>query len=63
MTSYFVRLSFEDVPDLPLRRFLNRIPTSFALDKEQVERLIATRRICCAATRSISACWPVCERR
>lgn len=44
VTSYFVRLSFEDVPDLPLRRFLNRIPTSFALDKEQVERLIATGR-------------------
>ncbi|MDM0066092.1 patatin-like phospholipase family protein [Variovorax sp. J31P207] len=44
VTSYFVRLSFEDVPDLPLRRFLNRIPTSFALDNEQVERLIATGR-------------------
>ncbi|MDN8614396.1 patatin-like phospholipase family protein [Variovorax ginsengisoli] len=44
VTSYFVRLSFEDVPNLPLRRFLNRIPTSFALDKEQVERLIATGR-------------------
>ncbi|MDM0048080.1 patatin-like phospholipase family protein [Variovorax sp. J22R115] len=44
VSSYFIRLSFEDVPDLPLRRFLNEIPTSFALDKEQVARLIATGR-------------------
>jgi len=32
------------VPDLPLRRFLNEIPTSFALSTEQVDRLIATGR-------------------
>lgn len=44
VSSYFVQLSFEDVPDVPLRRFLNEIPTSFALDKEQVARLIATGR-------------------
>ncbi|RZL87403.1 MAG: patatin-like phospholipase family protein [Variovorax sp.] len=44
VNSYFIRLSFEDVPDLPLRRFLNKIPTSFVLDKEQVARLIATGR-------------------
>lgn len=44
VNSYFIRLSFEDVPDLPLRRFLNEIPTSFVLDKEQVARLIATGR-------------------
>jgi hypothetical protein len=44
MNSYFIRLSFEDVPDVPLRRFLNDIPTSFVLYKEQVERLIATGR-------------------
>ena len=44
VSSYFVQLSFEDVPDLPLRRFLNEIPTSFALDKEQVARLIVTGR-------------------
>jgi hypothetical protein len=37
-------LSFEDVPDVRLRRFLNEIPTSFVLDKEQVARLIATGR-------------------
>jgi NTE family protein len=44
VSSYFIRLSFEDVPDVPLRRFLNDIPTSFVLDKVQVARLIATGR-------------------
>ena len=44
VTHYFIRLSFEDVPEGPLRRFLNEIPTSLALDKEQVDRLIATGR-------------------
>jgi NTE family protein len=44
VTPYFIRLSFEDVPDPPLRRFLNEIPTSFALSTEQVDRLIATGR-------------------
>jgi NTE family protein len=44
VTPYFIRLSFEDVPDSPLRRFLNEIPTSFALSAEQVDRLIATGR-------------------
>jgi NTE family protein len=42
--SYFIRLSFQDVPDLPLRRFLNEIPTSLALSGEQVEQLIAAGR-------------------
>jgi NTE family protein len=41
---YFVRLSFQDVHDLPLRRFLNEIPTSLALSDEQVDRLIAVGR-------------------
>ena len=41
---YFVRLSFQDVPDLPLRRFLNEIPTSLALSGEQVDRLILAGR-------------------
>jgi NTE family protein len=41
---YFVRLSFEDVPDLPLRRFLSEIPTSLALSGEQVDQLIAAGR-------------------
>jgi NTE family protein len=44
VTSYFVRLSFDDVPDDPLRSFLNEIPTSFALSNEQVDKLIATGR-------------------
>jgi NTE family protein len=44
VTSYFIRLSFEDVPDAPLRRFLNDVPTTFSLDGEQVDRLIATGR-------------------
>ena len=42
--NYFVRLSFEDVPELPLRRFLNEIPTSLALSGEQVDRLIQAGR-------------------
>ena len=41
---YFIRLSFEDVADLPLRRFLNEIPTSLALSGEQVDRLILAGR-------------------
>jgi NTE family protein len=41
---YFIRLSFEDVPDLPLRRFLNEIPTSLALSSEQVDRLVLAGR-------------------
>jgi NTE family protein len=44
VSSYFIRLSFEDVPEGPLRRFLNEIPTSFALDADQVDQLIATGR-------------------
>jgi NTE family protein len=41
---YFIRLSFEEVADLPLRRFLNEIPTSLALSAEQVDRLILAGR-------------------
>jgi len=44
VSSYFVQLSFEDVPDLPLRRFLNEIPTTFVLGREQVTRLITAGR-------------------
>jgi NTE family protein len=44
VTQYFIRLSFEEVPEGPLRRFLNEIPTSFALDDVQVDRLIAAGR-------------------
>lgn len=41
---FFVRLSFQDVADLPLRRILNEIPTSLTLSGEQVDRLIAVGR-------------------
>ena len=44
VSPYFIRLSFEDVADTPLRRFLNEIPTSLALSGEQVDRLIAAGR-------------------
>jgi NTE family protein len=44
VSPYFIQLSFEGVADGPLRRFLNEIPTSFALSPEQVDRLIATGR-------------------
>ena len=44
VTQYFIRLSFEEVPEGPLRRFLNEIPTSFALSAEQVDKLVATGR-------------------
>jgi len=44
VSQYFIQLSFEDVPDPPLRRWLNEIPTAFVLEADQVERLIATGR-------------------
>jgi NTE family protein len=44
VSQYFIKLSFEDVPEAPLRRLLNEIPTSFALEADQVDRLIATGR-------------------
>jgi NTE family protein len=44
VTQYFIRLSFQEVPDGPLRRFLNEVPTSLALDDVQIDRLIATGR-------------------
>ena len=44
VSPYFIKLSFEEVPEGPLRSYLNEIPTSFALGNEQVDRLIATGR-------------------
>jgi NTE family protein len=44
LSSYFIQLSFEDVPESALRSFLNEIPTSFALGARQVDQLIATGR-------------------
>ena len=42
--AFFICLSFEDVPDLPLRRYLNETPTCLALSTEQVDELIAAGR-------------------
>ena len=44
VTQYFIRLSFADVPEGPLHRFLNEIPTNFALSADQVDQLVATGR-------------------
>lgn len=43
-TSYFIPVTFEDVDQPQLRYFLNKIPTSFALSKEQVDALIDSGR-------------------
>lgn len=37
---YFILVDFDGIQEPPRRRFLNRIPTSFALDDEQVDGLI-----------------------
>ncbi len=42
--AYFIHLSFEDVPDRSLRRYLNEIPTNLSLSPEQIDRLIAAGR-------------------
>jgi hypothetical protein len=44
VSQYLVQRSFEDVPDPSLRRFLNEIPTRFALEADQVDRLLASLR-------------------
>lgn len=40
--SYFVEVNFEQVPQSQLRLFLNKIPTSFSLQPDQVDALIST---------------------
>ena len=40
ITAYFVQLGFVDILQPEARRFFNRIPTSFSLSEEQVDRLI-----------------------
>ena len=40
VTPYFVQLGFVDVLQPEARQFFNRIPTSFSLSEEQVDRLI-----------------------
>jgi NTE family protein len=41
---YFIQISFRDIQQPERRRFFNRIPTSFSLSDEQVDRLIETGR-------------------
>jgi NTE family protein len=44
MSSYFIQISFEEVPEMQLKLFLNKIPTSFSLTDEQVDALISSGR-------------------
>ena len=41
---YFIELSFEDLKQPEVRAFFNKVPTSFSLTDEQVDRLIAAGR-------------------
>jgi NTE family protein len=40
VTPYFILLNFEDIQDPKRLEYFNRIPTSFHLEDEQVDRLI-----------------------
>ncbi len=42
--TYFIEVSFEQVADLQLKYFLNKIPTSFKLTAEQVDTLIKSAK-------------------
>lgn len=44
VTSYFVPVSFEDVDQPQLSLFLNKIPTTFSLEDDQVDALIQSGR-------------------
>ncbi len=44
VSSYFIQVGFEEVPQLQLKWFLNKIPTSFSLTGEQVDTLISSAR-------------------
>ena len=44
VTPYVIQISFRDIQQPERRRFFNRIPTSFSLSDEQVDRLIETGR-------------------
>ena len=44
LTSYFIQVSFEETPQLELKLFLNKIPTSFSITDEQVDSLISSAR-------------------
>lgn len=42
---YFSEISFDDIPDKEASRFLNNLPTSLALDDNEIDTLKATARI------------------
>lgn len=44
ITPYLIEVSVEDIQPLEARDFFNKIPTSFSLDDEQVDRLIEAGR-------------------
>ena len=44
VSPYFIKVSFEDVPEPQLKVFLNKVPTSFSLSDEQVNTLISSAR-------------------
>lgn len=44
VNTYFIHVSFEEAPQLELKLFLNKIPTSFSLTSEQVDTLISSAR-------------------
>jgi len=44
VTPYFIQISFRDIQDPESRGFFNRVPTSFSLSDEQVDKLIAAGR-------------------
>jgi len=41
---YFIELSFEELEQPEIRAYFNKVPTSFKLSDEQVDRLIAVGR-------------------
>ncbi len=44
VTPYFVELGFQDIEQPRLLRFFNKVPTSFSLTDEQVDKVIAAGR-------------------
>ena len=41
---YFIKVSISDIKDPLEKRYINHIPTSFTLEKEQVDKLIETAK-------------------
>jgi NTE family protein len=44
VTPYFIQVGFRDIAQPERRKFFNRVPTSFSLTDEQVDKLIAAGR-------------------